>query len=101
MAPSLEALIEATKATREQIMGYLDCEFSVGRLRGGSVPWEIQQSTLPWREGHHLDFVEQLSVIDGGAGLVPREVGDDQWTVPVNTFSPRDTKALFGGSQGR
>jgi len=101
MAPSLEALIEATKATREQIEGFLDCEFSVGRPRGGSVPWEIQKSTLPWREGHHLDFVEQLSVIDGGAGLVPREVGDDQWTVPVNTLSPRDTKALFRGSQSR
>jgi hypothetical protein len=97
MAPSLEALIEAKKATREEIVGYLDCEFSLGRVRGGSVPWEIQQSTLPWREGHHLDFVEQMSVRDGEAGLVPRAVGDDQWSVPVNTLSPRDIKALFGG----
>jgi hypothetical protein len=97
MAPSLEALIEATKATREEIVGYLDCEFSVGRVRGGSVPWEIQLSTLPWREGQHLDFVEQISVSDAGAGLAPHAVGDDQWTVPVNTLSPRDIKALFGG----
>jgi hypothetical protein len=97
MAPSFEALIEATNATRAEIMEYLDCEFSVGRVRGGSVPWEVQQSTLPWREGHHLDFVEQISVNAGGAGLVPRGVGDEQWTVPVNTLSPRDIKALFGG----
>jgi len=95
-ASSLEALIETTKATREEIVDYLDCEFSVGRVRGGSVSWEIQQSTLPWREGHHLDFVEQLSVRDGVTALVPRAVGDDQWVVPVNTLSSRDIKALFG-----
>jgi hypothetical protein len=96
-ASSLETLIETTKATREEIVSYLDCEFSIGRVRGGSVPWEIQQSTLPWREGHHLDFVEELSVRDGGAALVPSAVGDDQWVVPVNTLSSRDIKALFGG----
>ena len=95
VAPSLDAFIKATNATREQIMGYLDCEFSVGRVRGGAVPWEIEHSTLPWREGHHLDFVEQMSVKDEGAGLVPREVGGDQWTVPMNTLSPREIKALF------
>ena len=95
-ASSLEALIETTKATREEIVNYLDCEFSVGRARGGSVSWEVQQSTLPWREGHHLDFVDQLSVRDGGAVLVPSAVGDDQWVVPVNTLSSRDINALFG-----
>jgi hypothetical protein len=97
IASSLEALIETTKATREQVVDYLNCEFSVGRVRGGSVPWEIQQSTLPWREGHHLDFVEQLSVRNGGAALVPRAVGDDQWFVPVNTWRSHDINALFGG----
>jgi hypothetical protein len=96
-APSLDALIEATKATREQIVQYLDCEFSVGRVRGGLVPWEIAQSTLPWREGHRLEFIEQMSTDGGRPGLVPREVNEDQWTVPVNTLSPREIKALFGG----
>jgi hypothetical protein len=95
-ASSLEALIETTKAAREQIVDYLDCEFSVGRVRGGSVSWEIQQSTLPWREGHHLDFVEQLSVRNGGAALVPSAVGEDHWVVPVNTLSLHDINALFG-----
>jgi hypothetical protein len=99
MAPSFDALIEGTNATREQIVEYLDCEFSVGQVRGRSLSWEIEQSTLPWREGRHLDFVEQMSVNDGGAGLVPREVGEDQWTVPVNTLSPSEIKALFGGNQ--
>jgi hypothetical protein len=96
-AQSIDALIETRKATREQIVGYLDCEFSVGRVQGGSVPWEIERSTLPWREARRLDFVEQISVSDGGAGLVLRAVGDDQWTVPLNTFSPGETTRLFGG----
>jgi hypothetical protein len=98
IAPSFEALIEAKNVTREQIVEYLNCEFSVGRVRGGSVPWEIQHSTLPWRAGHHLDFVEQMSVSERGTAVLPRADGDDQWTVPVNTFSPREIKALFSGS---
>jgi hypothetical protein len=99
VAPSLEALIDATKATRAEIVGYLDCEFSAGRVHGGAVPWEIQRSTLPWREGRHLDFVEQISIRAGGAGsaaLAPRALGDEQWLVPVNTFRRPDLEALFG-----
>lgn len=97
VASSLDALIQATSATRQQIIQYLDCEFSVGRVRGGSVPWKIDQSTLPWREGQRLEFIEQVSTDDARPGLVPREVSEDQWTVPVNTLSPREIKTLFGG----
>jgi hypothetical protein len=97
MAPSLVALMKATNATRGQMVEYLDCEFSVGRVRGGHVPWEIVQSTLPWREGRRLDFVEQISITDLRPGPVPREVGEDQWTVPVNTMSANELKALFAG----
>ena len=96
VASSFDALIEATNATREQIVDFLDCEFSVGRVRGASVLWEIERSTLPWREGRRLDFVEQMSIDDGRSGLVPREVGEDQWTVPVNTLSQGEIKELFG-----
>jgi hypothetical protein len=99
-AVSFDALIESTHATREQIVEYLDCELSAGRVRGGSVPWEIEQSTLPWREGRHLDFIDEITTPDGGAGLLPRKVGDEQWTIPVNTLSRRELKGLFGG-EGR
>jgi hypothetical protein len=95
-AASFDALIEATHPSREQLVAYLDCEFSVGRVRGGRVPWEIEQSTLPWREGRHLEFVEQVSTRAGGSGLVPREAGQDVWTVPVNTLSPREIRERFG-----
>jgi hypothetical protein len=94
-ASSLGALIETTQANREQIVEYLDCEFSAGRVRGGSVPWEIQESTLPWREGHHLEFVDLLSARAGGGALVPQSVGADRWSIPVNTFQPREIQGLF------
>lgn len=97
ISPSLDALIKATSATREQIVEYLDCEISVGRVRGGYVPWEIVQSTLPWREGRRLDFVEQISMTDRPPGLAPREVSEDQWMVPVNTLSANEIKALLAG----
>jgi hypothetical protein len=96
-AASFEALIDSSKARRAQIEEYLDCEFSVGRVHGGSVPWEIEQSTLPWREGHHLDLVEEIAVAERGTGLGPRSAGDDEWTVPVNTLTVREIGELFGG----
>jgi hypothetical protein len=96
-AESFEALIDSTKASRAQIEAYLDCEFSVGRVRGGSGPWEIEQSTLPWREGGHLDFVGEVMPAKGSHGLAPRSVGGDQWTVPINTLSARAIEEMFGG----
>ena len=94
IAQSLDSLIAATRATRAQIVEYLDCEFSAGRVRGGAVPWEIQQSTLPWREERHLDFVDSVSVSDADS-LVPRVAATERWSVPVNTLSRSDLLALF------
>jgi len=96
LSPSFDALFKATNATREQIIDYLDCEFSLGRTRGGSAPWEIEQSTLPWREGHRLEFVDQVSMDGRGSIQVSLKVGEDKWTVPVNTLSLDEIKALFG-----
>ena len=94
IAESLDSLIAANRATRAQIVEYLDCEFSVGRVRGGATPWEIQLSTLPWREGRHLDFADSVSVNDAN-GLVPRVVATERWSVPINTFSRVELLALF------
>jgi hypothetical protein len=96
-AESFEALIDSSKASRAEIEVYLDCEFSVGRIRGESGLWEIERSTLPWREGGHLDFVGEIMPAEGGPGLAPRSVGDDQWTVPVNTLTARAIEEMFGG----
>ena len=41
---------------------YLNCEVSLGRIRSGSVAWEIQQSTLPWKEKTRLWQAEDFSI---------------------------------------
>jgi hypothetical protein len=94
-ASSFELLFNATNATRAQIVECLDCEFSTGKVEGGSKPWVIEQSTIPWRQGHRLDFIERLSIIKGGEGLTPITVGEERWTVPVNTMSTLEIGALF------
>lgn len=51
---SLNHLLQSGVFSREQVIGYLDCEFSYGRIRGGRKPWEISLSTLPFKEGHSI-----------------------------------------------
>jgi len=92
---SLDTYIAASHATRAQIIGYLDCEFSEGRVRNGSTPWEIQHSTLPWREGHRLDFVDEISPSRGAHEVVPRRPGAERWSVPINTLAPKELAVLF------
>jgi hypothetical protein len=96
VAESLSALIDATTASRAQVIEYLDCEFSAGRVRKGSMPWEIQHSTLPWREGHRLDLVDEIARFLSANGLAPRTQGEERWIIPVNTFAPPELAALFG-----
>lgn len=53
-AANLAALAPDGGERRAALLALLDCEISFGRCRGGSVPWEITLSTLPWREGQSL-----------------------------------------------
>jgi len=94
-AESIDSLVRATKPSRAQIIAYLDCEFSYGRVRGGVAPWTIEQSTIPWREGKRLDFVDELIVSGGESGAVLRNGSADMLVVKVNTFSRGDLAALF------
>lgn len=94
-ATSLEALFRDTHATRADMIRYLDCEFSAGRVRGGVVPWVVEASTLPWREGRRLAFVEAIAVEAGAAQLRVRVAPTDQAVVPVNTLSRAALIALF------
>lgn len=52
-ANSLTTLV-AKETDNAQQQGLLNCEIAVGRCASGQVPWEIQHSTLPWREGQGL-----------------------------------------------
>ena len=93
-SPSLAQLIDETpdRATRVR---YLDCEFSFGRTHGGGVPWEIQRSTLPWREGTHLDFVDGIVLLQGRLKPAVGSRVRGEWSVPVNTLSPAQLTELF------
>jgi hypothetical protein len=98
-ATSLEALVKGPGTTRARVIEYLDCEFSFGRVRGGPMAWEIQRSTLPWREGRRLDFVDQLGLEGGGVGLRAGTKGSERLTTPINTLTRSELASLFGESR--
>jgi hypothetical protein len=85
-AGSLSQLIAQTHATREMIIGYLDCEISYGTTAG----WRIARSTLPWREGQRAAIADAFTVQNGK--LVAR---DEAWQVVENTFASTQLTALF------
>jgi hypothetical protein len=95
ISDSLDSLITSTKATRDQIIGYLDCEFSTGSIPVGHGAWIIRKSTLPWRESHRLEFIDQIRAADFFSRMARHHVADERWSVPVNTLSRREIQSLF------
>jgi hypothetical protein len=55
-----DCLLHAAAPEKQQ--DYLACEISFGRCRSGRVPWEIQRSTIPWREGSALWSASDLTI---------------------------------------
>jgi hypothetical protein len=53
-AETLGELVDQANGDREKIHGYLDCEYSLGQIRGLDRSWQVQLSTLPHREGAAL-----------------------------------------------
>ena len=95
IADSFDALIAAKSPTRAQLVAWLDCELSAGRVSGGTVPWEIQESTLPWREGRHLDFVDALTVDQARGVVFPAAAAGERWSVTQQLMTPTELSALF------
>ena len=54
----------------------LNCEVSLGRCTNGKMPWEIQQSTLPWKEDSCLWHSPDLSV-DRQNNQVIQTIGEE------------------------
>lgn len=96
MADSLEELIKKTKASRKQILEYLDCEISHGFVLGGTKPWEIQMSTLPYKTGRSLEFAKKIQV-DPKTGDMSHKGSDpdEVWSFEVNTLKLEDLVVLF------
>jgi hypothetical protein len=89
-ADSIPALIAANHATRDMIIGYLDCEISYGTTRG----WRIERSTLPWREGQRAVIADALTVRDGRV-VARAPAADETWQVAESTFTSAALAALF------
>lgn len=60
-ADSLQLLLEATQADPQK-QDYVNCEISFGRRSSGRIPWEIELSTFPWREGQPLWTLADLKI---------------------------------------
>lgn len=96
MASSMADLIQKEKYSREQILAALDLEVSHGFVVGGRVPWEVQFSTLPFKEGKSLGFASRIAVDPGTGELSPREQTPDLvWSFLINTLDVEDLLVLF------
>ena len=96
MANSLADLIKQEKYTRKQILAVLDCEVSHGFVLGCRQPWEVQFSTLPFKENKPLDFAAQI-VVDPKTGALSHRgsTPDLSWSFPINTLDIEDLLVLF------
>lgn len=90
---SIADVIARTQATREVIIGYLDCEISSGRVAG----WQIEQSTLPWQQGKRLALVDRIVVDASGQPAARDAASGEAWSFPVNTLAAPQLQALLGG----
>jgi hypothetical protein len=96
MASSMKALVEQERPSRDLLLEWLDLEVSHGFVLGGRCPWQIQFSTLPFREGEPLAFASEI-VVDPKSGAVSHrgETPDLIWSFPVNTLDVEDLVVLF------
>jgi hypothetical protein len=96
MADSLAALIKEKKYKRKEIIAILDMEVSHGFVLGGRVPWEVQFSTLPYKEERPLDFASTIMVDPKTSQLVLKKPEPDIiFSNPINTLVTQDLLVLF------
>jgi len=90
-AGSIADAIAETRATRETIIAFLDCEISYGTTRG----WRIERSTLPWREGKRLAFADRIAIAPDGQPAPRDAAAGESWSFPVHSVPDADLRALF------
>jgi hypothetical protein len=88
------SLIEEAKDDKRQITGILDCEISMGRLGKAGFAWDIDLSTMPWREGKRL-FPRGAFIHQDGKIRQTTDLGDFLWTIEESTLSTADLVDLM------
>jgi hypothetical protein len=78
---SLETLLSERTFTQPELIELLDFEISFGRVTNGNIPWEIQLSTLPYREGNPLMTAATWTEINQANGVYIQH--DISWNGPV------------------
>ena len=75
--PSLADVTNSARCSRQCMLDLLDFEISFGRCQGADVPWRIELSTLPFREGQPLFTPDTAPVprsgVDGSLYYESRE----------------------------
>ena len=97
-AESLERLIATKHPTRTQLVAWLDCELSAGRIAGGSTPWRIESSTLPWREGQRLTFIDRIHADPVSGALAWTAAPGESWTLTQRSMLAPALARLFPGT---
>ncbi len=100
-ADSLAALLSATSdnlthtaaTISAEAQQYLNCEISFGRIQKSNKPWEIELSTLPWKEGSSLWAADEMTV-DYPNEQIIQTVGTQALTWTVQEWG--DLAQLFG-----
>jgi hypothetical protein len=67
-AASLSQLIAEARPARSQLLDWLDFEISFGRITG-SRAWQIELSTLPFRQGEWIMRPDDLQRLDGQSAM--------------------------------
>ena len=90
-AESLQVLAECKDYGAEELIPLLDFEISYGLRAGGSMPWEIKLSTLPFREGTALLSENAFAAIVANWQRLPQKIQRDgetflrRWSLDEST----------------
>jgi hypothetical protein len=87
-AESLRDLAISARSSRALLHAYLDCEIAWGKV-SGAIPWTIERSTLPFREGHQLATAEFRPAAHAPDLLIGGPAVESTWRIISSTL-PQD-----------
>jgi hypothetical protein len=96
-AECLQSLIDDAGSNRNLIQAYLDCEVSLGTI-GPHALWQIDLSTIPFREGRRLFAPATAEITGAGTNLILRTSdAASHWQICETSVSPNVLAATFTG----